>query len=185
MILTTQQLILDEVFVSYGKVILAFLLGLIVIHDLTRPPLPGENMDEPRALLTSLLPPVRLESSASCHRAILLTSGFWASSAVSDLARLAEAWRTGRLQAALRGWSSWAPRLLAARVVASRIAPLFAAYLFLRWRARAISNNVKQGANPGEGLGTVWSIFPILSCTSLPLVFNVVFLIFSPRIRVS
>jgi len=139
------------------QVILAFGLGLLVVHDLT-----GDDGADPfalstvpRARLSPLFNPVRSTASELTERAVLVTAGFWVFEALLDGWRIASAATNGQLRG--RG-------LLAAKTLGSRACPLAAAWAFARWRARALDGDHGSGV----GMGFPDLLVGLLLCSLLP-----------------
>ena len=82
------------------QVIVAFVLGLLIVHDLTavsEAEIENPLNFPPRASLTPLLFPVQSTPSEYTARAVGLAVGFWIVEAGSDLLRLAADLSAGKV----------------------------------------------------------------------------------------
>lgn len=150
---------------SSVQIIVSFLLGILILHDLTTPPNDGYEAEaglELRLRLSALLLPVRMSGSTSTVRTLQLAAGFWLYDTWAESWRMWASWRGGRLRTPGRVIS-------ATRVVLGRSLPLLCAAGFLRWRRHARTANLLRGSSEGAGLGFPDLLAGLALCAQLPV----------------
>lgn len=142
------------------QIICAFLMGLLIVHDVTSPP---TDMWEIRVQVSRLMLPVRATASEYTLRAVILTTGFWIFHFLSDLRRFL--FWSGRIRSSSgKGFlSSNTKTVQFLRLVSTHVCPLAASWAFITWRSAQFYGNPD-----GEGLGFTDLMMGLLLCCLLP-----------------
>jgi hypothetical protein len=143
------------------QIVCAFLMGILIVHDVTSPP---QNMFEVTVQVSLLMLPVRATASSYTLRAVVLTAGFWIFHFLSDLRRFM--FWSGRVRSVKPKsgfFDSNEKSIQFLKLVSTHICPLAASWAFIHWRSAQFFGNPD-----GEGLGFTDLMIGLLLCCLLP-----------------
>mmetsp|Transcript_30194 Transcript_30194/g.38953 ORF Transcript_30194/g.38953 Transcript_30194/m.38953 type:complete len:482 (+) Transcript_30194:140-1585(+) len=141
------------------QVVCGFIMGMMVVHDVTTIPI---DPYEPRVRVSLLLLPVRGTASSYTLRAVILTSGFWVFHFISDLRRFFF-WSGQIKNNRFNNDYSSIKLMQFFKLISIHITPLFTTWIFVHWR-----HNSFYGNPNGEGLGFPDLLIGLLLTCLLP-----------------